>query len=330
MPEILRKIAQELADPGSLLLKVLGSAGFSAPKVRRYAYFPGRPTLVLMLRRVGALARSTHPGPGIAVTVVAVLLGVAVGLEPWRVTVLGLALLFDQLSVGLSNDWIDADRDRAVGRTDKPVALGQIGAGTVRTAAFICAAAALLLTLPLGLAATAVHAVTLGSAWSYNAGLKNSPISVLPYVVSFGLLPAIASLARPDATLPAWWVLAAGALLGIAAHFANVLPDLDDDRRTGIRGLPHRLGLRASIVISWAALLLAAVSITIGVAAPATGPAGPPAFAVVGMLISLAIAVIGLVLALRHGVGRWLFRLVITAAIVDVTMLVLAGTRMLA
>ena len=77
-----------------------------------------------MLRHAGALARSTHPGPGLAVTVVAVLLGVAVGLEPWRVAVLGLAMLFDQVSVGLSNDWIDADRDRAVGRTDKPVARG--------------------------------------------------------------------------------------------------------------------------------------------------------------------------------------------------------------
>lgn len=311
----------------------------SSPK-RRFGTNPARwagvaHTLVLMLRGAGALARSTHPGPGIAVTVVAVLLGVAVGLEPWRVVVLGFAMLFDQASVGLSNDWIDADRDRAVGRTDKPVALGQIGARTVRTAAFVCAAAAVLLTLPLGIAATAVHVATLASAWSYNAGLKNSAVSVLPYLVSFGLLPAIASLARPVAAFPAWWVLAAGALLGIAAHFANVLPDLDDDRRTGIRGLPHRFGLRASIVVTWAALLLAAVTVTVGVTidvgAPSlASPAGPPVFAVVGLLISLAIAVTGLVLALRHGVGRWLFRLVITAAIVDVAMLVLAGTRMLA
>jgi 4-hydroxybenzoate polyprenyltransferase len=273
------------------------------------------------------LLRSTHPGPGLAVTVVAVLLGVAVGLEPWRVVVLGLALLFDQASVGLSNDWIDAERDRAVGRSDKPIALGQIEAGTVRTAAWIAAAAALLLTLPLGLAATAAHTVALASAWAYNAVLKNSPVSVLPYAVSFGLLPAIASLARPVPALPAWWVFVAGALLGVAAHFANVLPDLDDDRRTGIRGLPHRLGLRPSIVITWVALLLGAVAVTIGVA---TGPAGIPVFAIVGLLISLAISFIGTVRALRRGVGRWLFRLVIAAALVDVAMLVLAGTRMLA
>jgi 4-hydroxybenzoate polyprenyltransferase len=280
-----------------------------------------------MLRHAGALARSTHPGPGLAVTVVAVLLGVAVGLEPWRVVVLGLALLFDQVSVGLSNDWIDADRDRAVGRTDKPVARGDIAVGTVRAAAWITAAAALLLTLPLGLAATSVHAVALVSAWAYNAVLKNSPVSVLPYALSFGLLPSIASLARPAPALPAWWVYAAGALLGVAAHFANVLPDLDDDRRTGIRGLPHRLGLRASSVITWVALVLGAVAVTVGVA---SGPGGVPVFAIVGLLISIVISALGTFLALQGGVGRWLFRLVIVAALVDVAMLVLAGTRMLA
>lgn len=279
-----------------------------------------------------ALLRSTHPGPGLAVTVVAVLLGIAVGLEPWRVAVLGAALLFDQASVGLSNDWIDAERDRAVGRPDKPVARGQIGVGTVRTAAWITAATALLLTLPLGLPATAAHLVALASAWAYNAVLKNSPVSVLPYAVSFGLLPAIASLARPHPALPAWWVFAAGALLGVAAHFANVLPDLDDDRRTGIRGLPHRLGLRPSIIVTWAALLLGAIAVTVGVAAGPGGtqPTNIPIFAVVGLSISVVIAVVGSVLALRRGVGRWLFQLVIVAALVDVAMLVLAGTRMLA
>ena len=272
------------------------------------------------------LLRSTHPGPGLAVTVVAVLLGVAVGLEPWRVAVLGAALLFDQASVGLSNDWIDAERDRAVGRTDKPVARGQIRVATVRAAAWIAAAGALLVTLPLGLAATGAHAIALASAWAYNAALKNSPVSVLPYALSFGLLPAIASLSRPTPVLPAWWVFAAGALLGVAAHFANVLPDLDDDRRTGIRGLPHRLGLRASIIITWVALLLGAVAVTVGVS---TGR-DIPVFAVVGLSISVVIAVVGSILALRRGVGRWLFQLVIVAALVDVAMLVLAGTRMLA
>ncbi len=275
-----------------------------------------------LFRRGSALLRSTHPGPGVAVTLVAVLLGVAVGLEPWRVVVLGVAMLLDQASVGLSNDWIDADRDRAVGRSDKPVARGEISVGVVSAAAWLTAGAAVLTTLPLGPAATAAHVVALGSAWAYNTVLKNSAVSVLTYALSFGLLPGIATLARPVPALPVWWAVAAGALLGVAAHFANVLPDLDDDRETGIRGLPHRLGLRPSIVITWGALVAAAGVIAAG--------SGGNAVSLTGFAISLAIGATGLVLALRRGVGRWLFRLVIAAALIDVAMLVLAGSRLVA
>jgi len=273
-----------------------------------------------LVRRGSALFRSTHPGPGIAVTLVAALLGVAVGLAPWRVVVLGAAMLLDQASVGLSNDWIDADRDRAVGRSDKPVARGEIPVGVVSAAAWLTAGGAVLMTLPLGPAATAAHVVALGSAWAYNTVLKNSAVSVLTYALSFGLLPGIATLARPVPALPVWWAVAAGALLGVAAHFANVLPDLDDDRQTGIRGLPHRLGLRPSIVITWGSLVVAAGAIA----------GGGNAVSLTGFAISLAIGATGLVLALRRGVGRWLFRLVIAAALIDVTMLVLAGSRLVA
>jgi 4-hydroxybenzoate polyprenyltransferase len=275
-----------------------------------------------LFRRGSALLRSTHPGPGVAVTLVAVLLGVAVGLEPWRVVVLGVAMLLDQASVGLSNDWIDADRDRAVGRSDKPVARGEIPVGVVSAAAWLTAGAAVLTTLPLGPAATAAHVVALGSAWAYNTVLKNSAVSVLTYALSFGLLPGIATLARPVPALPVWWAVAAGALLGVAAHFANVLPDLDDDRETGIRGLPHRLGLRPSIVITWGALVAAAGAIAAG--------SGGNAVSLTGFAISVVIGATGLVLALRRGVGRWLFRLVIAAALIDVAMLVLAGSRLVA
>src|SRR6188508_1898631 len=73
---------------------------------------------------VRALWGSTHPGPTLVVSTLALALGIAVGLEPWRLTLLTLAVFCGQLSIGLSNDAIDAPRDRAVGRTDKPIARG--------------------------------------------------------------------------------------------------------------------------------------------------------------------------------------------------------------
>jgi len=46
-----------------------------------------------------------------------------------------------------------------------------------------------------------------------------------------------------------------GALFGMAAHFINVIKDMEADRRSGIAGLPQRLGRRGSI--GAAALLIA-------------------------------------------------------------------------
>ena len=286
-----------------------------APQPDRDAARPGR---------VVSLLLSSHPGPGAAVTLVAVVLGVGVGLEPWRVIVLGLAILCNQWSVGLSNDWIDADRDAAVGRRDKPVARGWIARATVRNTAFATAAAAILLTLPLGPLASLAHAVFILSAWSYNAWLKSTPFSVLPYLVSFGLLPVVVTLALPTPSSAAPWAIALGALLGTAAHFANVLPDLKDDRATGVRGLPHRLGRRASGIVTY--LVLAAASVV-----AILGPVGPIGWLQgAGLALGLGIAATGILLVLTRPPGRLLFQLIILAALVDVALLAFTGQRLLA
>jgi 4-hydroxybenzoate polyprenyltransferase len=46
-----------------------------------------------------------------------------------------------------------------------------------------------------------------------------------------------------------------GAIFGSAAHFINVIKDIDQDRASGIGGAPQRIGKRNSIVV--AALLIA-------------------------------------------------------------------------
>jgi 4-hydroxybenzoate polyprenyltransferase len=265
--------------------------------------------------RLRALALSTHPGPGAAVTLITVLLAVAAGLEPWRIVLLGLVMGLDQLSVGLSNDWIDADRDAEVGRSDKPVARGDVSRTLARNAAIATALASVALSVPLGWPAVVAHLLFLGPAWAYNAGLKSTPLSVLPYLVAFGTLPALVTLSAGEPRLASVWTIAAGALLGGGAHFANVLPDLDDDERTGIRGLPHRLGRVPSLVLTWLLLLAAAVSLAIGIG----GVVG-----IAGVVLAAAIAAAGLILGLRRAPTRVQFRLVIVAALVDVVNLCIA------
>ncbi|GAB2448459.1 4-hydroxybenzoate polyprenyltransferase [Conyzicola lurida] len=263
---------------------------------------------------VVALALSTHPGPTVLVSAVTALLAIGAGLDPARAALVTAAVFVGQVSVGLSNDWLDAARDAAVGRTDKPVARGQIGVGTVRAVSLVTAVLAVVMTIPLGWAATTAHLVFVASAWSYNFWLKRTPFSVLPFVVSFGLLPAVVTL---SATPPQWasgWTLGAGALLGVAAHFANVLPDLDDDRVTGIAGLPHRLGRRASGAVI--AVVLAAAS---GLVLVGSGEPGPLQWA--GCAATVLIAAVCGYLAVTRPPTRLLFQLIMLAALLNVTLL---------
>ena len=271
------------------------------------------------------LVLASHPGPTAAVTVLALVLGVGIGLPADQLVLLGLAILTGQLSIGWSNDWIDAERDTAVGRTDKPVAQGLLNVTSVRRAALVAAGAMVVFSFALGVAAGVVHVVLVASGWAYNAGLKRTGFSVLPFMVSFGLLPAVVTLSLPDPALPAPWAVTVGAVLGIAIHFTNVLPDLDDDARTGVAGLPHRVGRRISGLVAFGALALAAVIAALG---PSVGT--PPVIAVVGVLAAVSIAAWGAVLVLTRPPGRLLFQLIIIASLVLATQLALSGTRLAA
>ena len=273
---------------------------------------------------VVALWNSSHPGPSVVVTAVAVTLGVATGLEPWRIVVLGLAILFGQLSVGISNDAIDAPRDRVTARADKPIARGDVSVRIAWATASACLVLAVGLSFLLGWRMALAHLLALGSAWSYNAVLKSTPLSVLPFIVSFGLLPSLVTLSDAEPAVAAAWAWVAGAALGIAIHLTNVLPDLEDDAQTGVRGLPHRLGRRMSAV-------LAALSLVGGAVAVLLGPdAGVTAFGAVAFAGVVAIAVAGLVLALVRPPGRWVFRLVMLASLLLCVQLAATGQALAA
>ena len=111
-------------------------------------------------------------------------------MTPGRVVLLCAAVLAGQASIGWSNDWLDADRDRAVGRTDKPVVQGGVRPELLRSAALGAAAVAVVLSLLLGLVPGVLLLTLVGSGWAYNAGLKRTWLSWLGYVVGFGALPA--------------------------------------------------------------------------------------------------------------------------------------------
>ena len=271
---------------------------------------------------VRALIRSSHPGPSAAVVLIALALAIGVGLNPWQIVGVTLMILCNQLSVGLSNDWLDAARDRRAGRTDKPIANGEFSVHAVAVLALILAAASVVFSLALGALVALAHALFLASGWAYNLRLKSTPASVIPYIVGFGSLPAIVTLAADPPLLAHPWAIAAGALLGIAAHFSNVLPDLAEDRATGVRGLPHTLGARTSGFVIAVSLVAASLAVVFG-PGDVVG-----AVAIVGFTLTLALAIASVVLVVRNTMKRMLFRLTIAAAMINVALLLLAAPQL--
>ncbi len=266
---------------------------------------------------VAALTRACHPEPALAVTAIAAGLAHGAGAP---VPGVAAAFLSGQLLTGWSNDWIDRERDRRSGRADKPVVSGRLSPATLGRAALAAAAACVPLSLALGPPAGAAHLVAVASALSYNAGLKAGPLSFAPYALSFGLLPHVVTLAAPAGRTAPAWASAAGALLGVGAHLANALPDLEDDVATGVRGLPHRLGRGPSTGLMAGLLLTATGLLAYGPGDP--GRAGGAAITVAGGLTAG-----GLVLARRPG-SRAAFLASVAVAVVDVALLVARGAAL--
>jgi heme o synthase len=265
------------------------------------------------------MIRACHPEPTVAVSVVAAVLAIAVGRSAAGVVLVFFTLLASQLTIGWTNDWLDANRDAEVGRPDKPIPSGAISRRAVGLGAIIAGIALVPLALASGWRAGLVIIVATLAGLAYDWPLKFTAFSIVPYLIAFGGLAAFVPMSRPG-PVPPWWLIAAGALLGGGAHFANALPDLADDARTGVRGLPHRLGETGSSVAA-AVLLLIATGLL------AFGPRPVTWFAGATFAAAVVVLPIGWRLARRPG-SRWAFRSVLVVAVLDVILLVANGARL--
>ena len=268
--------------------------------------------------RVSALLAASHPGPSLAITAMATVLAAEAAPSGFGPVLVAPAMLAGQLSVGWSNDACDAARDIAAGRTDKPVARGEISVRALWVAAVVSVAAALAMAAAISLLTMGILALLVGAAWAYNLGLKSTPWSGLMYLLGFGPLPAYAASTLPGQPAPRFWVCVAAALLGLGGHFVNVLPDLTADLRSGVRGLPQlvaaRWGAGAARAAALALLLSASVLLVV--------EAGPARrwVAIAGLCVSCVLAVAGAL-----GTGRTPFRAALAIAGTDVVVFALGA-----
>ncbi len=266
-----------------------------------------------------ALLRASHLGPTVAVTVIAGALALSAGqTAPQALSVAG-AVLAGQLCIGWTNDSVDAERDAAANRADKPVAMGSVSGREVRTAAWLAGAVSVPLSVFLGPVSAALHLLgVVGAGLAYDLRLKASSWSWAPFAVAFGLLPAVVTWASDEPGWPPGWAMAAGSLLGVSAHLVNSLPDLEVDADAGVQGLPHRLGRRGTRVAT-------AVTLTAATAVLVVAPAGPPT-PIGWVVLSLgAGALVAALLVTWPARSRTPFVLVAGVAVADVVVLVASG-----
>ena len=207
--------------------------------------------------RLKALLKAAHFGPTMLITGISFLLSVRLWWEG-PAYVIALTVFLGQLIIGWSNDLYDYSDDVKHNRTNKPLVAGAISVRQLRLATFILLPLAVIANLmgPLGLKGGSVYLLGVGCGIAYNFYFKFSPLSPLPYAVACAALPA--SIFYAVDRTPPLWVLAVGAMLGVAFHFANVIKDLPQDIASSIGGLPQRLGKKISVATALV-LVIAAV-----------------------------------------------------------------------
>jgi 4-hydroxybenzoate polyprenyltransferase len=220
------------------------------------------------------------------------------------------AVFVNQASVGISNDARDYLRDKAAGRLDKPIVSGDLPLSVAWSVAGAAATASLVLSFLVHPMVGVWQAVFLLAGWAYNLGLKSTVWSGACYAIGFGALPILVSYATPEPQFPAWWVVFVAASLGVSAHFANVLPDLQTDRHQGVNGLPQMLGPRAVPGALVVLTLASGVALVFGAGVDSIGLSAPAA------LLSLGLASWAAVLSTKPQPGKLPFQLSMAAALV--------------
>jgi 4-hydroxybenzoate polyprenyltransferase len=253
-----------------------------------------------------ALLVAAHFQPTLFVTAVSFLLARELWWEG-PAYIIAVGVFFGQLVVGFTNDLNDFADDTQHNRVEKPLVAGSLTETKLRKAIWISLGLAIALNLfgPLGIKGGLIYLFGIGCGVTYNFYLKSTPLSPLPYFLAFAALPASIVVAT-DRT-PPLWLLGAGALLGVAAHFANVIKDLKEDIESGIRGLPQIVGEKNSRAITAFILIVTTVILT----------------QVVENVLTLAIGFLGS-LFLLFGGKRFVFPAIMLVSLLNVLLLIAA------
>lgn len=228
-------------------------------------------------RRLRALIALAHPVPsfGTALAAVVAALPLVANLEQWqRVFLLFVSVLFQQVAISVHNDWCDLDLDRAA-KPGRALPAGMVGGRTTLMLIAGSAGASVLMARALGWDMVVLVVIGLAAGLVYNAHLKRTPLSWVPFAVAFPLIPLF-GMAALDRWTTWWWTMYVVPLPSIVAiHLTDALPDYEHDAAMGVDGLAQFLGkgLAAKMAMALAGLSALAVG-ALGSLLPRLSPLG--------------------------------------------------------
>ena len=196
---------------------------------------------------IAGLLKASHFGPTLIVTSISWFFAAYYWWEG-PAFVIAFGVFTGQLVVGWSNDLYDYEDDLKHNRVKKPLVAELISRKYLANWLRFMVPFSFIANLlgPLGLKGGLVYMFGISMGVAYNFYFKYNRFSWLPYALAFAALPSCVAISK--GITPPIWMWLGGAIFGSAAHFINVIKDMDQDRASGIGGAPQRLGKRNSIV----------------------------------------------------------------------------------
>jgi 4-hydroxybenzoate polyprenyltransferase len=212
------------------------------------------------MKRLRGLRQACHFGPTVIVTTIAFGFGTYYWWEG-PAYVIAFTVASGQLVVGWSNDLYDYKDDLAHNRTNKPLVSGLITKQYLQMWLGFMVPFSFTANLlgPLGIKGGLVYMLGVGCGVAYNFYFKFSVLSPLPFAIAFAALPS--SIAVSKEINPPLWMLLGGSIFGMAAHFINVIKDMEQDNISGIEGLPQRLGTKNSIITAASLIIVGLIAV---------------------------------------------------------------------
>ena len=156
----------------------------------------------------------------------------------------------------MTNDYLDRGLD-ARAQPFKPLARGTVKPHEARVLIFASFALMFFFALSLGPVGFGLALLGTLAGQIYNFWLRGTPFSWLAYFMGYAVLPFFIWDAVQSFSLVYLLLFPIGALLVVAVHLAQTLPDVETDRALGVFGLAATLGRERAALVMWSTLVSA-------------------------------------------------------------------------